>query len=117
MEFLIHEHRNIKIAELLSGDLVISEVQDALDLMVNAEYQGAHKLIIREHHLTPEFFNLKSRLAGEILQKFSTYSFGLAIIGDFDEYPSESLRDFIRESNRKKEILFLRSLDEIKDIW
>jgi hypothetical protein len=45
-----------------------------------------------------------------MLQKFSTYNFKLAIIGDFSKYKSESLQDFIRESNGGNRIYFVENL-------
>jgi hypothetical protein len=82
--------------------------------MANAQYLGADTLILFEHQLCPEFFDLRSGMAGEILQKFSNYRMKLAIIGDFKKYPSKSLRDFIFESNKGGKILFLSSVEEAK---
>lgn len=117
MQFKIHIHRQNRVAELISHDLRINSVQDALDLIGNADYQGARKIILKESHLSKSFFDLKTRLAGDILQKFSTYAVSLAIIGDFTKYSSKSLRDFIRESNKNKRILFVGSVDEVLKIW
>jgi len=59
-----------------------------------------------------DFFDLKTGLAGEILQKFSNYRVKLAIVGDFEEVKSKSLRDFIRESNRGRTVNFVNSVEE-----
>jgi hypothetical protein len=106
MEIIIHTHKNIKIAEVSSADLLIRNPQDALDLMAEAGYLGAGSIILLEKHLDPSFFDLKSGLAGEILQKFSNYNLKLALVGDFSKYNSKSLQDFIRESNRGNRIFF-----------
>ena len=45
-------------------------------------------------NITSEFFDLKQN-GGEILQKFSNYRIGLAIIGDFSKHESKSMKDFI----------------------
>lgn len=117
MQFKIHKHNQTQIAELVSIEVQIDSVQDALDLMGNAGYQGARKIIVKEDQLSPEFFDLKTRLAGDILQKFSTYNVPLAIVGEFTKYQSDSLRDFIRESNRNRRILFVDSIEKVKEIW
>ncbi|HOP05340.1 MAG TPA: DUF4180 domain-containing protein [Tenuifilaceae bacterium] len=101
-----------KIAKLNSDNFVINEVQDALDLMANCSYQGATGVIVDEKHLAPEFFDLKTQLAGEILQKFSNYNFKLAIVGNFSKFTSKSLHDFIFESNKHKRINFVESESE-----
>lgn len=95
-----HEINNIKIAEIISDDMIIQSAQDGLDLMGNIYYQGFDKVIIYEKNITPEFFDLKTRIAGEILQKFSNYRIGLAIVGDFSKYESKSMKDFILKAIR-----------------
>jgi hypothetical protein len=101
---------NIPIARLTDDSLVISEVQDMLDLMGDAGFNDCNRIILKEENLHPDFFRLHTGFAGEILQKFSTYSFKLAIIGDFSKYKSKNLQDFIRESNKGNRIYFVESL-------
>lgn len=103
------------IAEIISDKIEISNVQDALDLMTNCDYQGARNIVINKKNITPDFFDLKTGIAGEILQKFSDYDVKLAIVGDFSEYSSTSLRDFIYESNNSGRISFVNSVDEAKE--
>ena len=107
MELKILEEQNQKIAEIKSDEIVIKTPQDALDLMADASYYEARSLILREKHLSPEFFDLRTRVAGEILQKFSNYMVKMAIIGEFEKYKSESLKAFMRESNQGKQIFFV----------
>lgn len=99
-------------AVVLTQGAKIKTEEDALELLGEAYYQGYDKIILSKEYLTPDFFNLKSGLAGEILQKFSNYGMRLAIIGDFSVYKSENLQDFIRESNRGQLINFLDSIEE-----
>ena len=106
---------NVCIAELVSDRMEINRVQDALDLMANADYLGARSIIMREHHLTPDFFNLSTRFAGEILQKFTNYQVRLAIVGDFSKYKSKNFKDFIYESNKTGRILFLPDIESARD--
>lgn len=115
MKIEINHIKGVKIAEVLSDNILINEVQDALDLMAESNYMGAWKIIINEKNLSPDFFDLKSGLAGDILQKFSNYNVQLAIIGDFSGYPGKSLRDFIGESNRYGRINFVTSMAEAKE--
>ena len=55
---------------------------------------------------------IRTGMAGEILQKFSTYQVQLAIVGDFSEIISKSLKDFIYESNKMGRINFLPGREE-----
>ena len=115
MEIDIIEIKGKNIAVLKSVGVMIQETQDALDLLGEASYLNSHKIIIKEDQITPAFFELKNGIAGDILQKFSTYSVQLAIIGDFSKYKSKSLRDFMFESNKYGRINFVSSLEEAKE--
>jgi hypothetical protein len=59
---------------------------------------------------------LRTGNAGEMVQKFVTYQFAAAIVGDTSQLESESksLRDFIRESNQRGSIWFLANKDELQ---
>ena len=102
----------VVVAELTDEKAVVSEVQEVLDLMGDCGFNGCNRIILKEENLNPDFFRLHTGLAGEILQKFSTYDFKLAIIGEFSKYRSKNLQDFIRESNKGRSIFFVSSLDD-----
>ena len=112
MEIKIHTIDDRKIAEIISDDIVLQTVEDAVDLIGNMSYQGFDKLIIHEENIISDFFELKNKIAGNILQKFSQYSMPLAIIGDFEKYESKSLNDFIFESNKGKQINFVTTVED-----
>ena len=116
MKIEIHQINNTKIVEVVSDTLVIKSSEDGLDLLGNLYYQDVDKIIIHEKSITPGFFDLKSGMAGEILQKFSNYRVQLAIVGDFSKYTSKSMKDFIFESNKKRQINFLNSTTEALNI-
>ncbi len=101
--------KGIKIAEILPMDEQIKSADDILDLIAEISFNDCNKIMIHSQSLHPDFFDLKTRLAGEILQKFSNYRMRLAIIGDFTEIKSRSLNDFIRESNDRGVISFVDS--------
>lgn len=107
-----HNINNIKVAEVISDEVIIQSVQDGLDLMGDIYYQGFDKVMIYEKDITPDFFDLKTKIAGEILQKFSNYRIGLAIICDFSKYESKSMKDFIFESNKTGHINFVETLED-----
>ena len=115
MKIEIRQVKGINLAEIVSDNILIKVTQDALDLMAESNYQGSSKIIIHEKNIISDFFNLKTGLAGEILQKFSTYNVQLAIIGDFSKYSSKSLKDFIFESNKYGRISFVNSIEEAKE--
>ncbi|HDR7800517.1 TPA: DUF4180 domain-containing protein [Bacillus tropicus] len=98
----------INIALVRSDTVVISDVQTALDLMATVQYEvDAKHIVIDKSLISESFFDLKTRLAGDILQKFINYRVKIAIVGDFSMYTSESLKDFIYECNKSKDIFYL----------
>ncbi|MBK6952018.1 MAG: DUF4180 domain-containing protein [Crocinitomicaceae bacterium] len=112
MEIVTHNYNGKKIAEVLSGKFLIQNASDSLDLLGNIYYQDFDKIILHQKNLTPDFFDLKNGLAGEMLQKFSNYRVRLAIVGDFSTYTGKSITDFIFESNKTRQINFVRSVEE-----
>lgn len=112
MQIKTHEIQNIKVAEVTSDSVIVSSVEDSIDLLGNIYYQGFDKLIVYEKNITPDFFDLKTKVAGDMLQKFSNYRMRLAIVGDFTKYDSKSLRDFIFESNNGRMVNFVSSVEE-----
>jgi hypothetical protein len=115
MKIEIRQVKGINLAVIDSENLFIRETQDALDLMADSGYHGSGKIIIHEKNITPDFFNLKTGIAGDILQKFSTYNIQLAIIGDYSKFSSKSLMDFIFESNKYGRINFVKTMEEAID--
>ena len=105
-----HRIGDLKIAELTSDHLIINTAGDGLDLLGNLYYQGFDKMIVYAKNIAPDFFDLKNGMAGELLQKFSTYRMGLAIVGNLDAYNSKSLHDFIYESNQVGHTIFVGSM-------
>jgi hypothetical protein len=112
MEFKIHTTKKGNVAELIDSEQIINNLDDAVDLLGNASYNEAQMVIVKQEHLHADFFELRTRLAGDILQKFSNYRMRLAIVGDFSSIQSKSLRDFIFESNKLGQISFVSTIDE-----
>lgn len=112
MEINFIEINGNKISEIISDNVLINKTQDALDIIAECNYRGSWKIILHAENIIAEFFDLKTGIAGDILQKFSTYNVQLAIVGNFSKYTSKSLNDFIFESNKHGRINFVISTEE-----
>lgn len=111
METQIIRKKNKEIAVIDSNELLITDIQSALDLIMTIKYQtGCTDIAINKEAIIENFFILSTRLAGEILQKFVNYGIRFAIYGDFSKYTSKPLKDFMYESNKGKNIYFQPSL-------
>ena len=87
---------------------------DATDLIGNAWYAGATLVAVPVELVDAAFFRLRSGLAGAVTQKFVNYRMRLAIVGDLSPYlGSEPLRDFVRESNRGRQLWFADTWDDL----
>jgi hypothetical protein len=116
MDIRIIKKDDVELAYVISNEVLITDVQSALDLMATVSYEfGCNRLILNKSAICEEFFDLKTRLAGEILQKFINYQTKIAIIGDFSTYSSKSLKDFIFESNNGRDIFFLSDEEQAID--
>lgn len=110
MNIITHIVNNFEIAEV--KEFTIQNVENGLDLVGNVYYQGFDKVMIQKEDITADFFDLKNGMAGEILQKFSNYRVQLTIIGDFSDLTSQSIKDFMYESNQGRQVNFVSSLTE-----
>lgn len=96
------------VAVVSGSEILIKDVQTALDLMATVQYEtGCDRFILDKSLVSESFFDLKTRLAGEVLQKFINYRVKIAFIGNFSGYSSKSLQDFIYECNKGNDIFFL----------
>jgi hypothetical protein len=91
---------------VLAGD------QDATDLVGEAISGDARFVVLPVSRLDDRFFQLRTGLAGVIVQKFAVYRRRLAIIGDIAARVANSptLRDFVAEVNRGDQLWFLPDL-------
>jgi len=116
MDINVVQANDVKIAVVNSDEVLITDVQSALDFIATVGFEtDYYRIVLNKSAICEDFFDLKTRLAGEVLQKFINYNVKLAIVGDFSVYNSMSLRDFIYESNNGKHIFSLSDIDEAID--
>ena len=113
VELTTIEQNGAKAAIIQSGEPLITDVSSALDLMATVKYEtGCDRFAINKAGVAEDFFRLSTCLAGEILQKFVNYHVKFAVYGDFSNYTSKPLHDFIYESNHGKDIFFAANAEE-----
>lgn len=101
------------IAVISSEEKLIVDTQSALDLAMTVKYEtNATNIVISKSVVCGEFFILSSGMAGEILQKFINYHVRIAIYGDYSQYTSKPLKDFIYESNHGNNFFFVSTKEE-----
>ncbi len=112
-----YELHGVRVVELIADGTKMQTYNDAVDLIGKTFENRATLIVIPVECLDDEFFQLKTRTAGELIQKFVQYRRHLAIVGDISSFLAESpaLRAFVAESNRGKDVWFVASLDELND--
>jgi hypothetical protein len=82
---------------------------DAVELLSAAWGEGADFLLIPVTRLDNAFFDLKTGVAGNFVQKLVNYGSRCAIVGKIALHleRSRALRDFVMECNRGRQIWFV----------
>lgn len=113
MDVKIIKEYPVTIAVVNSDEIVISDTQSTLDFMASVHHMtDCDCIVLNKAAICEDFFKLSTGIAGEILQKFINYNLKFTIIGDFSNYTSKPLKDFIYESNNGNHILFVGTEEE-----
>jgi hypothetical protein len=90
---------------------------DAMEVVGEALSNSAEWVVIPVNRLAPEFFDLRTGAAGELLQKLTNYNLRLAVVGDLYHRIAEShaLRGLVLESNRGQRVWFVNTRAELDE--
>jgi hypothetical protein len=94
----------------------ITDEATALDVVGDAFGADARVVSIPVTRLSPDFFQLRSGVAGAIVQKFVNYRLRLVVVGDPAHHGPTAgpVDDWIREANRGRELWFVADDDELR---
>jgi hypothetical protein len=87
----------------------MADVSDAI-----GKSYGADGLLLTELDLSPEFFDLRTGIAGEFFQKATNYKLPLAIILQDPNAHGERFSELVFEHKKHPMIRFFNSEDEAK---
>jgi hypothetical protein len=108
----MNEQRRVIVAsEAAISVRSLRDISDAIGACL-----GAAGLILAEEDLGAEFFDLKTGLAGELLQKFVNYRVRTAIVVPDPERHGERFVELAREHATHPVVRFVRSREEA-DAW
>ncbi len=94
---------------------LMKDTGDFLDLIGNAAYNRASGVLIHSAHLPELFFNLKSGIAGEYLQKLSNYAMRAAIILDGSHLEHPRFREMVSEANQSGDIAYFKEIGSARE--
>lgn len=97
------EHAKNNFVECLTGSGIIASERDALDLVAACGENHVQRLLLHAENLSPDFFNLKTGLAGAVLLKFTIYSIKLAAVLTPEQVNQGRFKEMAMEVNRSNQ--------------
>jgi hypothetical protein len=109
------ERNGVRVLDCDANGAKLRSDRDAVDIVGEALSQRCKLVVLPIERLDESFFSLKTRIAGEIIQKFVNYELRLAIVGDIARHveASTALRDFVLETNRGRQVWFVADRAEL----
>lgn len=97
-------------------DGAIAAVDEALQLIGACFEHDSHRILIDAKDLPAAFFELRSRFAGEFIQKLANYRLRVAAYFESGPERSERFEEFLREAKRGHDFRAFTNREEA-EIW
>lgn len=112
----VHQFGGTKVLLLAAEDAPIVERPSVIDMISAVASHQADIVAVPVARQGSDFFDLKTRLAGEMLQVCVNYGIRLAFVGDLSDQiaASGALRDFVYESNKGNQVWFVDDLGALE---
>lgn len=91
---------NTSYAECVAKQKIITIEQDAVNLIGLCGYHHTNNLLLYADNVDDRFFELKSTLAGNVLQKFMNYYMRVAMIMKDDLSDNKRFKEMALETNK-----------------
>jgi PadR family transcriptional regulator, regulatory protein AphA len=112
MEHTVFVFGTRTIAECLPNTGMLTDENSALDLVSICGEEGTDLLLLYHSNLHPDFFDLKTRLAGNVLLKLSNYRIHAAAVIPTELIGSGHFYEFVLETNRRNDFRVFPERDE-----
>lgn len=100
MNYRVIEKNEQRYIECASQETPIRTEQQALDLIAACFENDTNRVMLHAPALAEDFFNLRTGLAGSVLQKFGNYQIKVALVLPDQQKVKGRFREFITEANR-----------------
>ncbi|MFC5403150.1 DUF4180 domain-containing protein [Cohnella soli] len=112
MNVQIRELESKKYIEIISTTEPLSTEHDALDLISLCWEHGINALMIHDAVLSEDFFKLKTKLAGNMIQKFINYGIKVAAIIPQETMDKGKFKEMAAETNAGNHFRLYESKEE-----
>ncbi len=96
---------------IFPADYEIKSVNELNDLLGNCYYNHIEKVLINENNLSDTFFDLKTKIAGDYLQKLVLYQFKAAFVISAEKNTGR-FSEMVLESNKGNRINFFYTFQD-----
>jgi PadR family transcriptional regulator, regulatory protein AphA len=100
METILFEKDGVSYLECQPVGSLLASERDVLDLLAACMENGTNRILIPIDCLPDEFFDLKTGLAGVVLQKFVNYSVRAAAVIPAERVGQGRFAEMVLETNR-----------------
>jgi hypothetical protein len=100
MPFKLQKTDHANYIQANPSDFVIRTERDMLELITACVENDTQNVILYQDNLSPDFFDLKTQLAGTLFQKLANYHVRGAAIISMGQVKSERFKELILEYNR-----------------
>ncbi len=100
MNFKKIEHENGSCLDGTSLVGVLTSEKDALELVSACLSSNIRNLVLHERSVSPDFFRLRTGLAGAALNKFQIYHIRMALVVQDESLLEGRFGELVRESNK-----------------
>lgn len=115
MNYDIRQINNARYIECFSAATPIATEQDALDLVALCGENDTNLLMIHAEALSEDFFKLRTRVAGMVLQKLVNYRVKTAIILPGDATITGKFKELMAESNKRNDYRLFKDTVEAEN--
>ncbi|MHC1783273.1 MAG: DUF4180 domain-containing protein [Anaerolineaceae bacterium] len=114
MNYELISMENCSYLECIPDGGTIQTDRDLLDLIAACGEQMCDRLLVHAGLLAADFYNLKTGLAGDLLQKLVNYQVRSAFILDEEQVGNGRFYDMMIESNRGGQFHFCYNVDDAR---
>ena len=111
----LRNHNEQSIAEAPRNLVLVDRAAAVTDVIEFCLNNRVRRVLLYSENLAAEFFDLKTGMAGTMLQKFRQYRLRLAIVLDPDLSLSDRFRELAAEENKAPYVRFARTAEEARD--
>lgn len=115
MKYTVSEINGKKYIEYASAETPIRTEQDAIDLISACFEYNTNLSLIQAQSLTDDFFQLRTGLAGSVLQKFVNYNVKVAVVLTDQQKIKGKFKEFITEANKGNSFRVFSSKEEAEN--